>query len=905
MNARAWHTLSDGAVAELLHSNLRWGLTEDAAARRLRRVGRNVLPEGQEESILSIFLRQFQSPLIYLLLAAGAIVVAIGEINDGIIIFSVMTFNAVVGAFQEGKAQSTLRALRKFAKSTATVLRGNRVAVISDEEVVPGDVILLQEGTKIPADARIIKAYNLQVDESALTGESEPVHKLNEVLADRDLPVADRRNMVFKGTYVVSGRGKAIVVATGIHTEIGKISKAVVGLTPEIPLKRNITKLSRIIVLFVVGVGIIAFLAGIALGFPLVELFLTVVALAVAVVPEGLPVALTLILAVGVWHMARRNALVKRLQAVEALGEARVIAVDKTGTLTRNEMVIRRVYTAGRFFDVGGEGYTPKGQLFFEGRKVHIANHPELVLAARIAAFCANAEAVFSKDEKVWRITGDPTEVALDVFARKLGISKEELEREAPLYDEIPFSYNSKQHVTAHMLPQSAGGGQFVTVVGAPEVVLQKAKKVIAVAKRGDPQKLISTQFDAYHRSAMQEAARAMARDGLRTVAFAFAELPPEGDIRKGFGEVTIAGIFGMSDSIRKEAARAVKKAQEGGIRVVMITGDHRDTAVAIARRVGIYHKGDAVMTGRELRCASQDELVQKLDRVTVFARVAPEDKMRIVNGYRARGEIVAMTGDGVNDAPSLTAADLGVAMGRIGTEVAKEAADIVLLDDNFSSIVAAVEEGRNIFVKLRKVVLYLFTTALTELLVIIIALFSGIPLPLLPVQILWLNVVTDSFPVLALAFGPREDNLLSPRFYKGSTALFDFLTFQRMLLMVAVMTLGTVAAFVSYQAVSIEKATTMALTVLAVFEWLNVWNVQSETKSIVEKDIAANKSLIAAVGGVLLFHLAALYIPFMNALLHTVPLSASDWVVAISLAFSVIVVEEIRKLITRKVHNI
>jgi len=699
-----WHAKTIPEILDALHSREQ-GLTKEEATKRLKEYGQNYLPEGKVTSLHIIFLRQFQSPLIYILLAASIIVFAMGETIDGSIILTVLIFNAIVGTIQEGKAQNTLRALKKFVETKATVLREGKELIISDSEVVPGDIIILQEGDKAPADARIIAAANLKIDEAALTGESEPVHKIADTL-------------------VLAGNGRAIVVATGIETVIGKISKEIAAIDTEIPLKTNIRYLSRLIIITVAGISALLFFLGIVSGKSVKEMFTTIVSLSVSIIPEGLPIVMTLILATGVWRMSKRNALVKKLQAVEALGQARVIAVDKTGTITKNEMVIQKVYLDGKFFEIGGIGYEPKGAIQLNGNVVDSVNHPELLFAGKIAAFCASAHVMFSEEEKVWRVAGDPTEAAMLVLAQKLGFYKDDLERESPLVGEIPFDYKLKYHATIHRFD----GQKFLAVVGAPEVILN-----LSQISKEEKQKLESVFLS-------------MSQEGLRIIALAETRDAPEILAPEEIKSLTFVGFFGMKDALRPEVAGAMQKAVSAGIRVVMITGDHKVTARAIAKEAGIYQDGDTILTGQDIDAFSDNELSEKLAGTSVFARVTPEHKLRIIKAYKARGEIVAMTGDGVNDAPSLVAADLGVAMGKIGTEVAKEASDIVLLDDNFGSIVSAVEEGRSIYKTIKKVILYLFSTSLGEALTITGALLLGYPLPLLPAQIIWLNFVTDGF---------------------------------------------------------------------------------------------------------------------------------------------------------------
>ncbi len=910
-----WHIKSTEEVLDALRSSEK-GLSKEEAERRLKEYGPNKLPEGKVDGLPIIFLRQFQSPLIYILLTASIVVFAMRETIDGSIILAVLLFNAIVGTIQEGKAQNTLRALKKFVETRATVLREGKELIIPDSEVMPGDIIILQEGERAPADARVIAAVNLKIDEAALTGESGPVHKIADTLPARqspgvgeeraDLATAEQKNMIFKGTHILAGNGRAVVVAIGLETVIGKISKETAAVDAEIPLKTNIRYLSRLIIITVAGISTLLFLLGIVSGKSVKEMFTTVVSLSVSIIPEGLPIVMTLVLATGVWRMSKRNALVKKLQAVEALGQARVIAVDKTGTITKNEMVIQKVYVDGRIFDVDGVGYEPNGKVRYKNNIIDPLNHPELLFVGKIAAFCANARVLFSEEEKIWRVAGDPTEAAMLVLSSKLGFHKDDLERESPLVSEIPFDYKLKYHATIH----HHDGQKFLAVVGAPEVILGLSQKIW---RAGKSHRLLNEE-----KQELESVFLSMSQEGLRVVALAETRDAPEMLTPEEIKSLTFVGFFGMKDALRIEVRDAMQKAASAGIRVVMITGDHKITAQAIAKEAGIYQDDDAVLTGQDIDAFSDAELSAKLARTSVFARVTPEHKLRIIKAYKARGEIIAMTGDGVNDAPSLVAADLGVAMGHIGTEVAKEASDIVLLDDNFGSIVSAVEEGRSIYKTIKKVILYLFSTSWGEVLTITGALLLGYPLPLLPAQIIWLNFVTDGFLDVALAMEPKEEGLLRGNFERPKKYLIDKLMVQRMFIMAVPMVLGTLFLFWEYlyakgtlhQILSgsalggeydMAKAWTISLTTLAVFQWFNAWNCRHESKSIFQMNPFSNKFLVGATLIIISLQLLVIYNPLMQKFLRTAPLELSEWLVIIPVAASIVLVEEIRKFFYRR----
>lgn len=874
----AWHSKTLPETFQALHSG-EHGLTREEAKERLKEYGLNKLPEGKADGLLVIFLRQFQSPLIYILFAASMIVFAMGETIDGSIILAVLLFNAIVGTIQEGKAQNTLLALKKFVETRATVLREGKELIVPDSEVAPGDIIILQEGEKVPVDARIIAAANLKIDEAALTGESEPTHKIADTLNRVDLPTTEQKNMVFKGTYILAGNGKAIAVATGFETVIGKISKEIATIDTEIPLKTNIRHLSRLIIITVASISVLLSLLGIVSGKSVKEMFTTVISLSVSIIPEGLPIVMTLVLATGVWRMSKRNVLVKKLQAVEALGQARVIAVDKTGTITKNEMVIQKVYVGGKFFEVGGVGYEPKGEIQLNGSVVDSVNHPELIFAGKIAAFCASARVMFSEEEKVWRVAGDPTEAAMLVLAQKLGFHKDDLERESPLVGEIPFDYKLKYHATVHKL----GKQKILTVVGAPETILN-----LSILEEKDKKNLESIF-------------QSMSEKGLRVLAFAESSRIPKELLPENIHSLKFIGFFGMKDALRPEAAEAMQKAVSAGIRVVMITGDHKITAQAIAKEAGIYQDNDTILTGQDIDAFSDAEFSEKLARTSVFARVTPEHKLRIIKAYKAAGEIVAMTGDGVNDAPSLVAADIGVAMGKIGTEVAKEASDIVLLDDNFGSIISAVEEGRSIYKTVKKVILFLFSTSIGEVLTIAGALFLGYPLPIAASQIIWLNFVTDPFLGSALAMEPKEKGLLRGKFERPKKYLVDKLMTQRMFVMAIPMMVGALFLFKDYFEMDIVKAWTISLTTLAVFQWFNAWNCRHELKSIFQMNPFSNKFLVGATIIIVFLQMLAIYNPVMQKLLRTTELSLSEWMLIIPVAASIVLIEEIRKFFYRR----
>jgi len=884
---QVWHTQSVEEVFSLLETDGR-GLTTSDVALRLKKYGENKLPDVKPESLALVFLRQFQSPLIYVLIAAGVLLLALGEAMDAVVVFVVLFINAIIGSIQEGRAQNTLASLRKFVETRATVLRDDREVIIPDNELVPGDVIVVQEGERVPADARLISIRSLRVDEAALTGESSPVRKTTETPTWEDLAVSERRNMIFRGTHITTGTGHAVVVSTGLNTEIGLIAGEIISIGNDVPLKVEIAHLARLIIFVTAIIAVSLFAVGIIMGKGVTEMFLTVVTLSVSVIPEGLPIVLTIVLATGAWRMGKQNALVKKMQAVEALGQIDILAVDKTGTLTKNEMVVQKIYTNSKFFRVSGVGYEPRGDVTLNGQEVEVANHPELLIVGKTSSICANARVIFNNETNQWNLSGDPTEAAMLVLSQKLGFHKDVLENESPVIAEMPFDYNLKYHAVL----SRESGSSFLSFAGAPEVILDFCNTIY---NNGEIMML-----DAQARQQIEDVLVEMSKEGLRVIALATysgAEDLPSTSIPT---HATFIGFLGMHDALRVEVASTVLLAREAGVRTVMITGDHRITAHSIAVEAGIYKEGDKILTGREIDILSDEDFANTIRDVSVFARVTPEHKIRIIRAYKSAGNIVAMTGDGVNDAPSLAAADLGVAMGGIGTEVAKSASDIVLLNDNMGSIISAIEEGRSIYKTIKKVILYLFSTSAGEVLTITGAILLGYMVPILPAQIIWLNFVTDGFLDVALAMEPKEKGLLIEKRTVESRRLVDSLMYTRIIIMASVMAIGTLYLFGDYANGDPKKAWTISLTLLAVFQWFNVLNCRSHKLSIFQMNPFSNLFVLGALVIVVSLQMFALYTSLGQKLLHTVPLSLSEWGIIFAIASSIIITEEVRKFIYR-----
>ena len=873
------------------------GLTAQQIIENAKTYGTNTLPEAPKTSRFTIFLRQFQSSIIYILLFASIIVFALGDYVDAGIILAVLFINAIIGAIQEGKAEDTLAALKKFATTTSTVIRNGVEDSIPDTELVVGDILVLREGDKVGADARLIQINDLKIDESSLTGESTPVEKNIETIetVEDSLESFKQGNMVFKGTNIQEGTALAVVTAIGSETVIGGISRELSTISTDAPLKESIRKLSRLIIIVRCVVGVITFIIGIIKGNPIIDMISTVVAMSVSAIPEGLPITVTLILAAGVYRMGKKNALVKKLQAVESLGQADVIATDKTGTLTMNQMMVQQIYAGGSLYDVTGSGYEPRGEIIdtATGEAVDSKLHPHLLLLGKIATCTSNSPIVYDEVNALWkRVSGDPTETALTTLSQKMGYLKEEILQELPLVSEVSFSSDIKYHAVLH----KDGIDTLYMIAGAPEVILHKCEQYA----KGDK----NHQMTSGDLQEIESYIQHMAGQGLRIIALALRKNPPQYAEEVGkIPELVFAGLVGISDALRENIHESVLRAQQAGITVVMITGDYVETAKAIARKAGIFREGDIALTGDELVAFTEEKLNEILPKVTVFARVSPEHKFKIVQLYRARGMTIGMTGDGVNDALSLAAADLGIAMGKTGTEVAKEAADIILLDDNFKSIVSAIEEGRYIYHSIKKVITYLTATSIAGVSVIIIGLILDYPLILSASQIIWLNFVTDGFLVVALAM---EQNTSSSRMLKKKTesrhSLFNRVMGIRIGLMALIMVIGSIGVFAFYYSdtFSYAKASTMALVVLAAYQWFNAWNCRSLGNSIFKIPFFSNMYLVWATTIIVALQILAVYWGPLQFVLKTVPLGLNDWLIAIGVASTVVVIDEIRKLFSR-----
>ena len=889
------YQMSRQEVIKQLNSNVSSGLSQKEFEKRIKKYGHNTLPDEPRESWIRVFLRQFKSPLIYILLLAAILIYFVGHDKlDAFIISGVLLFNAIIGTIQEGRARDILDSLKRYIKSESVVIRDGEKLFVDDSQLVPGDIILLLEGERVPADARIIESTNIKVDESVLTGESKPIKKIEGALdnnaSGKKIQVYDQHNMVFKGTYILSGAGRAIVTETGLHTQIGKITKVVKGIEEDMPLQRELKSLSRWIVFFILVMCVVIFVIGIFTGEPIRELLVMLTALFICVIPEGLPVVLTLVLVMGAYKLAKRHVLVKRMQAVEGLGQTDVIMIDKTGTLTRNELVVSKIVMEDVEYTVTGVGYFTEGKVSLNGSPIRPEDHERLVLLGKAGCLLNRAEIHYVPATNLFEIKGDPTEASMFVMSRKLGIDKACLEKECNRMYEIPFSSKWKYH--AVFCNMQSKGLAFIS--GAPEIIMERSKNISQEIK------------NKFH---------FMLREGLRIVAIAVKEfdvraVPKENDSDEKkhnyFADIVgsdleLLGLLGIQDSTRPEVPNLVRQTRHAGINVVMVTGDHKETALFIAKEVGIYKEGDYIIDGNQLHLMSDEELDQKLDSTTVFARVAPEQKLRVVNASKAKGNIVAMTGDGINDAPSLMAANLGIAMGAIGTEVAKQAADIVLLDDSFANIVHAIEYGRHVFYTLRRVVLYFFATNMGEILVILFAIVFALPLPITAAQILWLNIITDGFLDTALATEKMEKDVLRQRPAGQKYRIIDKTLLIKMMYMALPMGIASTYIFYQYYPFDIVHARSMTLVTMAMFQWFNAWNCRSETKSVFQLGFFSNKWLLLAIVVVLGLQFFVLHNPVMQRIFDTKPISAAEWGLIFVVSSSIFFIEEIRKLIVKR----
>ncbi|MBS3133178.1 calcium-translocating P-type ATPase, SERCA-type [Candidatus Woesearchaeota archaeon] len=849
------------------------GLRSEEAASRLNQYGPNRLKEGKKISPLKIFFSQFNNFLVWILLVAVAISASIGEVVESIVIIIIVLLNAVIGFIQEFRAEKAVEALKKLSGIKADVLRDGVRKQIDAKQLVPGDIIFIETGDKISADCRVIEQSNFETQESSLTGESTPVRK--DISALKEAPVAEQINMAFSGTIVTKGRAKAVVVKTGMQTEIGRIAKLIQETKEELtPLQKKLAKFGKQIAVLTLIIAAIVFAATVLRGEDLLEMFKTAVSLAVAAIPEGLPAVVAMSLALGVQRMIKRNALVRKLPSVETLGSTTVIATDKTGTLTMDKMTVKKLYVKGKIVDVAGEGYSTNEKL---------AAGEDETLLMRIGVLC-NDSALSGSG-----ISGDPTEAALLVSAAKAGMIKEELDTRFKRVGEIPFDSGRKRMTTIH----EVGNQKIMYTKGAPDVVLKLCDRIYVNGK--------IKKLTAADKKEIEAVNGKFASDALRVLGFAYKPVKGEKHEEKS---LVFVGLQAMIDPPRPEVKKAIEECKEAGIRVIMVTGDHKLTAVAIAKQLGI--EGTAI-TGVELDRIKNIE--DKIDEIGVYARVNPEHKIRIIDALKKKKHVAAMTGDGVNDAPALKKADIGIAMGITGTDVAKEASKMVLTDDNFASIVNSVKEGRGIYDNIKKFIYFLLSSNLAEVMVIFAAILIGLKLPLLAIQILWVNLITDGLPAVALGVEPVSKDVMKRRPRKISEGIITKSMIVRLLLMGSVITIGTLSMYLwslyrsgwtwGQELLSASPdyvyAITMAFTTLVVFEMVNALASKSEEKSFFS-GLFDNKWLLLAILSSLLLQAIIIYTP-LNAYFHTTALLLTDLAIIFAAATSVIIADSVYKM--------
>lgn len=872
MNIKVWHTLPEKEVFRLLSTG-KQGLSDAEAKKRLERYGSNELKEEKKRTALDIFVSQFKNFLIIVLIIASIVSIVLGEFIDASVILIIVFLNAILGFVQEYKAGKAIEALKKMTSLHAFVLRNGKQEEILSKDVVPGDVIVLEEGRQIPADSRIIESHNLQVDESALTGESVPVSK-EEKTIKLEVPIAEMKNILFMGTYCSRGSGLAVVTGTGSNTEMGRIAKQVQTSEKDMsPLQQRLEKLGKVLTAMILLFVTLIFIIGIyKQSADILELFFISVSLAISAIPEALPAVVTLTLAIGMQTMAKNNAIVKRLLAVETLGTTSVICSDKTGTLTRNEMTVSKIFVDNTVIEVSGAGYSPEGSFMSENKKMGLRNIKDLRMILKIGRFCNNAE--LTQEGMNWKILGDPTEGALVVAAEKAGIpfSKNNF------ISENPFTSERK----AMSVVYKDKGKLYSYVKGSPEAIIENCNFILVNGR--------VKKMDKKTKNKIEDIAKEMAGEPLRVLGFAYKILKKN---RRNYSvdetekELVFVGIMGMIDPPRTEVIESIAVAHKAGIKTVMITGDHKITAIAIANRIGIMGSGDIAVTGIELDSMPDDELDRIIEKVSVFARVSPEHKVRILEAFKRNNHVAAMTGDGVNDAPAIKKADIGVSMGIKGTDVTKESSDMILQDDNYATIVKAVRSGREIYDNIRKFLKFMLSMNFTELFLVAIVALAGFPIPLLPLQILWINLATDALPALALAVDtPDRDIMLrQPRKKKESVFSGGLLYF-----IIAAAVVGTFAEiFLYFNALphGIDYARTMIFTLAVMYQMIFVFNCRSETRSVFGINPFSNLKLVGAVMLTVVLQFAVIYTPFMQALFHTVPLGVMDWTLIILLSLT------------------
>jgi len=891
MVRETWHALSESELFKVLGTR-KIGLSRDEAEERLIKNGYNELVESKKRTAFSIFLSQFKSFFVLILIAAIVISIALGEIVDAIVILAVVVVNTLLGFFQEYSAEKAVAALKRIIAPIATVIRTGEKIEVPSRYVAPGDIVYLEEGKRVPADMRLITQNDLEVDESSLTGESVPVPKKINILR-KEIALQDMTNMAFMGTYVTNGTGTGIVVDTGMDTQLGEIAKDVESIeSPATPLQVRLDQLGKYLGVVVLILSTMIFLLGIyAKQGTMLELFLVAVALAISAIPEGLPAVVTLTLSIGMKRMAMKNAIVKRLLAVEALGTTSVICSDKTGTLTKNEMTAEKIYINKNTINVSGKGYEPVGEFFINDKKINPSSNKTLMRTLEAITLCNNSSV--TKKEKEWQVIGDPTEGALVVLSKKAGIDMIVLKNKYKMLAEIPFSSERKMMSVVY----EENNNKFVYSKGAPENILKICKFVMTSDG--------VTKLTGENLEEITENYKKMAALPLRVLAIAYKNMPQKIEDyteEQVESDLVFLGVVGMEDPIRAGVKEAIRKASSAGIKTVMITGDNEITAASIAKQLGLIDDGGVVLTGLELESMSQTEIENIIDKTSVFARVSPEHKVKILQAFQSKGHVVAMTGDGVNDAPALKKADIGISMGIKGTDVAKEASDIILADDNYVTIVSSIEEGRGIYANIRKFVKLMLSVNFTEVFLISMTSVAGMPLPLMPLQLLWLNLVTDSFPAISLAVDPVEKDIMNKPPRKKKESIFSGGMSQFLIVAAVVATIAEVIIFFWGIQFGIDKARTLVLTLAVIFQMIFLFNCRSENKPFFKVNPFSNIYLVASVIIAVFLQFLLIYSPILQPIFGTVPLSLTDWVLILALSMLGMIVSP--SFFTKKASN-
>lgn len=891
---KTWHSLEPDLVLKEINSDINSGLTTLEYEKRVQKYGKNILTQKKETSLIIEFLLQFHNPLVYILLIATIVTFVLKEYVDSAVIFGVILVNAIIGFVQEYKAKQAINSLKNMLNTKTTIIRDGKKSLVLSSEITFGDIVILNSGDKIPADLRLLEVKNLKIDESSLTGESVPAEKSIQIVPEQTV-LADRINMAYAGTLVSYGQALGVVVAIGDDTQTGKIANMInESVNIETPLTKKITAFSKTLLWIIIALALLTFVFGyIVHSYSMLDMFMASVALSVAAIPEGLPAVVTITLAIGVRVMAHKNAIIRKLPAVETLGSTTVICSDKTGTLTKNEMTVTQIVIGNDTFEVTGNGYEPKGEIIFQNQEYKNTNNNALSELLRCGILCNDSTLVHKNNR--YTIEGDPSEGCLLVSASKFGLESNAINKEHPRIDSIPFESDNMYMVTLNPISTEKNA---IYIKGSIEQILNMTKNSLD----------LNCNFEKLDKEKIEQQANKLASEGLRVLAFAVCYVNKSYDSLSKFQDdikdlnIHFLGLQAMIDPPRPEVIEAVRLCQKAGIVVKMITGDHKITALAIAKQIGITKTQDA-LSGKEMENLSQEELKKVVNTTHVFARVAPIQKLQLVTALQEQNHIVAMTGDGVNDAPALKQADIGIAMGINGTEVAKESADMILADDNFASIAKAVEEGRAVFDNLIKFIAWILPTNVGQGLVIMFAIFMGVTLPVLPVQALWLNMTTALFLGLMLAFEPKEKGVMNRQPREVSEPILNKEIIGRIFLISFLLLLGAFGIFTlsSYQGASIEESRTLAVTLFVVVQSFYLLNCRSLNDSVFKINFFSNSYLLIGVALMFIVQLCFIYLPFMNTIFNSAPISLNSWGLMLLYGFASLVIVDFEKYLWRK----